>query len=807
MIKAMIRRIEKINDYRIFQRWKQSSNAQFARVNLIYGQNGSGKSTLADLMLGCAVYAADHSGQRDTRHAEVVRSGVRLKVETDGTERDVDLNDAGFWVRLRVFNKRFVHQNLSFGDEKGPHPQALLTIGKTSVDAEAQLAELRPKLDEIQSKIGSAEEAAKSADSAAGKRLTQVARAVTDALLGTQASEYNPRSYKKNSVEKLLNAFDSDQTLFDDASTDLAVDRKTATSGAMARVHLPYRQEVLGRDAVADARALLDADVVNEAIDALQGHPDRSEWVQDGIDLHKGLDECLFCGQPLTADRCAELNAHFDDSFTRLQGDIDALVGRLEASVTASKTYLDSLPADTSVYEDLKVDLQRARATYKEEHEAYSQAVECIVAALKQKRNNPFDIASLGLDVTLKVPDTAGVKKVVAEHAEKISKHDEEARSAARRVELYHVKQFADEYKRLKKDAEDKKSVAEALAKKAGELRDQIASLENVGGDPVPGAEELTNNVARLLGRVELRFSTALDGKHYVIERNGAPATNLSEGEQTAIALLYFLVSVREDKIEGDPPIVVIDDPVSSLDNSILYGASASIWSELVAKTKVSQVFLMTHNFELFRQWLVQMESVPKNVRDEEGGYTAYEMRATCEADDRRVTGRIPRLVPWPLNDKKMQKLRSQYHFLFSRVADGLLTADSGLGLAEQMEIMALLPNAARRMMESFLSFHRPDKMGSFHGSMRAVPEDRPGLDDSVRTHVERYLHAYSHLEEADISRSLDLGESMAVLRSLFRFMYHVDRNHVSSMCTALGIKEQALLGESVSALQKGPIS
>jgi hypothetical protein len=402
------------------------------------------------------------------------------------------------------------------------------------------------------------------------------------------------------------------------------------------------------------------------------------------------------------------------------------------------------------------------------------------------------------------VPDTAGLKKVVAEHAEKISKHDEEARSAARRVELYYVKQFADEYKRLKEDAEDKKLAAEALEKEAGELRDQIASLENVGGDPVPGAEELTDNVARLLGRVELRFSTALDGKHYVIKRNGAPATNLSEGEQTAIALLYFLVSVREDKIEGDPPIVVIDDPVSSLDNSILFGASAHIWSELVAKTKVSQVFLMTHNFELFRQWLVQMESVPKNVRNE---YTAYEMRATCEDDNRRVTGRIPRLVPWPLNDKKMKKLRSQYHFLFSRVADGLLTADSGLGLAEQMEIMALLPNAARRMMESFLSFHRPDKMGSFHGSMRAVLEDRPGLDDSVRTHVERYLHAYSHLEEADISRSLDPGESMAVLRSLFRFMYHVDPKHVSSMCTALDIKEQALLGESVSALQKGPIS
>lgn len=807
MTKAMIRRIKKIDDYRIFQRWEQGSDTQFARVNLIYGQNGSGKSTLADLMLGCAVYAADQPGERDGRHAEAVRSGVRLTVETDGTERDVDLDNGGFWRRVRVYNKGFVQQNLAFGDEKGPHPQALLTIGKTIIDAEAQLEELRPKLDEIQSKIGSAEEAAKSADSAAGKLLTEAARAVTEALLGTQASKYKPRSYNKTSVEKLLSAFDSDRTVFDDASTDLDADQKTATSKAMDPAYLPDRQEVLGRDAVADARALLDADVVNEAIDALQGHPDRSEWVQDGITLHKGLDECLFCGQPLTADRRAELNAHFDDSFTRLQGDIDALVSRLEASVTASKTYLDSLPADTSVYEDLKVDLKRARATYQKEHEAYFQAVDRIVAALKQKRNNPFDVASLGLDITLKVPDTAGLKKVVAEHAEKISKHDEEACSAARRVELHYVKQFADEYKRLKEDAEDKKLAAKELEKKAGELRDQIASLENVGGDPAPGAEELTDNVTRLLGRGELRFSTAPDGKRYVIERNGAPATNLSEGEQTAIALLYFLVSVREDKIEGDPPIVVIDDPVSSLDNSILFGASAHIWSELVAKTKVSQVFLMTHNFELFRQWLVQMESVPKNVRKEKGGYTAYEIRATCEAGNRGIAGRRPRLVPWPLDDKKAQKLRSQYHFLFSRVADGLLTADSGLGLAEQMEIMALMPNAARRMMESFLSFHRPDKMGSFHGSMRAVLEDHPGLDDSVRTHVERYLHAYSHFEEPDISRSLDPGESTAVLRSLFRFMYHVDRKHVASMCTALDIKEQALLGAPASALQERPVS
>lgn len=219
----------------------------------------------------------------------------------------------------------------------------------------------------------------------------------------------------------------------------------------------------------------------------------------------------------------------------------------------------------------------------------------------------------------------------------------------------------------------------------------------------------------------------------------------------------------------------------------------------------------MTHNFELFRQWLVQMESVPKNVRKE--NYTAYEMRATCEAGNRRGAGRKPRLVDWPLGDTKMKKLRSQYRFLFCRVADGLPTADSGLGLAEQMEIMALMPNAARRMMESFLSFRRPDKMGSFHGSMQAVLKEHPGLDSSVRTRIERYLHACSHLEEADISRSLDPGESPVVLRSLFQFMYHVDSKHVSAMCDALGVKKQELLGAPASefectcaVLQEGPV-
>ena len=328
------------------------------------------------------------------------------------------------------------------------------------------------------------------------------------------------------------------------------------------------------------------------------------------------------------------------------------------------------------------------------------------------------------------------------------------------------------------------------------DLERQITTLENVDGDPVPGAEELTKGLTGLLGRNELTFS-AHGAKHYAIKRAGAPATHLSEGEQTAIALLYFLSSVRKDKIAGDPPIVVIDDPVSSLDQGILFGASAHIWSELVVNTYASQVFLLTHNFEFFRQWLIQMEAVPKKRR--EGGYTAYRVCAHVDDHGRRR----PVFEIWELDDDRRKKLRSQYHFLFDQVATTLKESDRDLDSIAQMEAAALVPNTARKLLEGFLSFRTPANMGKLHESVRAALDARPGLDDSVRTMVVRYAHANSHLEEADLTKPLEPSESVPFLHALFTFMDHVDSEHFTSMCQALGHDPEVLRSTSSSTAEE----
>ncbi|OLO63825.1 hypothetical protein BKH23_02495 [Actinomyces oris] len=798
MTKALIHKINKVDNYRIFQNWKPDGGVEFARVNLIYGQNGSGKSTLANLLAGCAANACSESESRDGNNDEA-SSGLQL-LATQGaglSSFPIDLDDREFWGRVRVFNKDFVRKNLRFEEANGPQPAALLTIGERLADAEEQLRILHPQRDEVKNSIHALEKRVTSSENAIGKRMTAVAKQIVDDLRSSPISRYRATNiYSKRQVRELLENNPSSLT---DASTDLAADRERATGQAMNSVNLPPRGILMEQDALNEVRQLLATSVLgNTPISELVGHPGRSMWVQEGISLHQDLEECLFCGQELPADRLKALNAHFDESFKKIQADIDSFINRLRRSEATSRSYLDSFPGRSDVYEDLQEELQNSHTIYESEHNTYAATIQSIVLALKEKRENPFSTPKLSSNLTLTAPAIDSIKSVVDKHQEKINLHDTEAAKAAQRVEYFHIANFLDEYVNLKKDLEALKEEQNSQKTDLEDLDREIAILESVDGDPAPGANELTNGLCGLLGRNELTFSTQ-DSKHYVIKRAGAPATHLSEGEQTAIALLYFLSSVRENKIAGDPPIVVIDDPVSSLDHGILFGASAHIWSELVVNTYASQVFLLTHNFEFFRQWLIQMEAVPKSRR--EGGYKAYRVCAHVDGHGCRK----PKLEVWKLDDDRRKRLRSQYHFFFDQVATCLKEYDKDFDLIAQMEAAALVPNTARKLLEGFLSFRTPANMGKLHNSVRAALDAHPGLDDSVRTMVVRYAHANSHLEEADPTKPLEPSESVPFLHALFTFMDHVDSEHFTSMCQALGHDPEVLLGTSFSTAEEVP--
>ena len=93
----------------------------------------------------------------------------------------------------------------------------------------------------------------------------------------------------------------------------------------------------------------------------------------------------------------------------------------------------------------------------------------------------------------------------------------------------------------------------------------------------------------------------------YCIKRQNGELVQetLSEGEVTFISFLYFYQlasgSLSEDSVSADR-VLVIDDPISSLDSNVLYIVSALV-KKLIKDVKnaktdcvIKQIFLLTHN-------------------------------------------------------------------------------------------------------------------------------------------------------------------------------------------------------------------
>jgi len=138
----------------------------------------------------------------------------------------------------------------------------------------------------------------------------------------------------------------------------------------------------------------------------------------------------------------------------------------------------------------------------------------------------------------------------------------------------------------------------EELCKKIIEAGKNITSIQ-------PTVDEI-NRSLKAYGFTNFQIVPSLkQSNSYQIQRmDGTLAANtLSEGEETFISFLYFLQlakgSVDAEKVSSKK-ILVLDDPICSLDSTVLYIVSSMVKSLIKDvrddKSDVEQVFILTHN-------------------------------------------------------------------------------------------------------------------------------------------------------------------------------------------------------------------
>lgn len=137
------------------------------------------------------------------------------------------------------------------------------------------------------------------------------------------------------------------------------------------------------------------------------------------------------------------------------------------------------------------------------------------------------------------------------------------------------------------------------------DLNNEIAEAEKDVTSVQPTVDEI-NRFLVACGFTNFRIAPSLSRENcYQIQRlDGTLATStLSEGEETFITFLYFLQLAKgstEKSGVSTKKVLVLDDPISSLDSTVLYVVSSMVKSLIKdirsGSSDVEQIFVLTHN-------------------------------------------------------------------------------------------------------------------------------------------------------------------------------------------------------------------
>jgi wobble nucleotide-excising tRNase len=394
-----------------------------------------------------------------------------------------------------------------------------------------------------------------------------------------------------------------------------------------------------------------------------------TDWIKRGADSYvpRTRGRCPFCQQPLPSDFAEQIAACFDSNY---QEDINALrqyrnsyeqfisdlLGVLSRNLQKniyskfSKELLDSYRSKAkAVQNTLKLNLQLIDSKVAEPSKTVSlESVETLCAELNGIIN----------EYNKAVQDTKAILADIRNKKRECEQKVWELLSFATQTLVVKYKsddkKLSDEIDALSKQTNADLRAAAALDSASGELNKQIVSIRTA----VDGINKLLRDSG--FQGFELRVHEGSGQSAYrVIRTNtGKVAKDLSEGERNFIAFLYFYYLVRgshSDNDLGKDKVVVIDDPVSSMDATVLH-----IVSMLVRKITdaclnqqsikgVKQVFVLTHNVHFHTKsanYLVNRYDVASYYLLKKAGNVSTVTR--CVRPDERNIGEYENYNPVP---------------------------------------------------------------------------------------------------------------------------------------------------------------
>lgn len=722
---------------------------EFSDYNLIYGWNGTGKTTLADIL------------RMVEKRESVGQGGISDFSISYGVHTITPANVATIVAppSIRVFNRAFVEKNIESGKA-----DAIFFIGEENIEKQKELEEKKAALATLRVDADKKGKEKGQKEGELDKFCTTNAKVTRDLLAITVARQYDKSDFKSD-CENLISAGNVIQCQKSDEERAALI--KTTARDALPEIpsvnlSLPDLAALK-----ADVNTLLQKTVVSQAIAALTSDPVTSAWVKDGLQLHKDhrSENCKFCEQVIPVARLAALEGHFNDEFKALDASLTSKIAELSQAGSTLKAL--QLHAPEKFYDDLKTKYNVACQKLNEQKDACVEFLGQLKTALESKKDSLF--VPVAFDAAPADHSTAqldAVNAVITSHNDKTKNFNKEIEAAKKAIKSALAAAAITEYQTLKAALNTAETEHKTLMDKIGADVTAVSALEQEIINHKKPAEDINKDLKDYLGHSEIQFATKDGETGYTIMRGDKPAHALSEGEKTAIALLHFLKTLEDQNFKLSEGIVVIDDPVCSMDDTSMFRA----FSYIKDRTKdAKQLFILTHNFSFFfqvRNWFhyVSSDRIKKNLRK---GVEFYQTIASLKAGVR--TGRIRKL------DRLLREYNSEYQYLFDVTYKVSEAVNSSGDLDEHYH----MPNVARRLLESFLAFRMPNISS---GLDRKIEEST--FDKTKKTSIIRFLHTHSHedhIGSGEHDPSI-LAETPQIMKLVLELIAHEDKPHYDRM-------------------------
>lgn len=555
-------------------------------INYFFGKNGTGKSTIAKLI-----------------------------GKTGTTEWRSNISPENY--ELQVYNEEFIQENIqSYGNIPG-----VFTITKQNATVKAEVDKKTSELRTLSEKRD-----------AIGKKITdnksQLEKLMTDIVTKLwDATEATRKAYPETQVgfTKSRQKFASELMKLKPGAVDEGAIR-SLYAVAYGKGGTAYEELKPVSASAIPSSPLLEKSIVSSSHTAFSDFLNAlnaTAWVSQGHRdyQHAAGKKCPYCQQDLPDSFEDDLASCFDERYKTEVEQLQQFIRSYKSALNDIYSILNKNAKSGFACDQL--------AAYATKFELFMEKAKANVARLQKKEENPTLIVELD-DLSAYLHDLNELAEQINQKIRQnnailadIPTKQKECASIVwtlmATICQADIAVYQSENDRIRAEILRLQGEQEKAETDIGTLNDEIAQL-NKQTVNTSAAKDSINALIKSSGfqGFSLREKPGAQYVYQLVREDGTIAKGLSEGERHFIAFLYFyhmVMGSQSDEGKMKDKIVVIDDPVSSMDSSALFTV-ASLVREMIAvcynnyklteeenvDDHIRQIFCLTHNPFFFKE-------------------------------------------------------------------------------------------------------------------------------------------------------------------------------------------------------------